>query len=605
MAKNQLDKSKDIEELENVYKKITNSEGSKPKKESSIKKGALIIGILILVGCLVLGIGGYFLFHYINESRTIQANITVCGVNVQGLNRAQATEAINEAFAQAYSSAALKVTIGDDTVTLSPATMQIVLDTGKLVKDALNYKQDAVDVEAYSIKAYIQLDKDAIINKLQPIADKYESTLVQTRYVVNGSAPTQENEAASQEILITVGTPGIHVDTQLAYTAILESLADGIFTMQFDFPVESPKDLDLEAIFAEYCVAPTDAVMDPETFSITKEKSGYGFHVETVKEMLANAAAGQVLKIPFETLTPSITEEIINQSLYKDVLGEITTYATSIYDRNINLRVACESIDGKIVLPGEIFSFNDTLGNRIPENGYRPGNSYVNGEVVQTYGGGICQVSSALYYATVLADLEIVERYCHAYYPTYIPYATDATVAWGYLDYRFKNNTDRPIKLIAEADGGTVTIQILGVETRDYYVKFRSETISWVNYKTVYKEFDEDNEDGYKDGDIISSPCSGVIAKSYREKYNRETGELISSTLENHDKYDTRDKVVAKIKKPEPAPTPAPSPTPTPTSDPAPTPTPTSSSTSITIPTPTPGSTSDTSENISQNETTV
>jgi hypothetical protein len=188
-----------------------------------------------------------------------------------------------------------------------------------------------------------------------------------------------------------------------------------------------------------------------------------------------------------------------------------------------------------------------------------------------------------LYYAAVLADLETVDRECHGYLPTYIPYGTDATVSWGWLDYKFRNNTDKPIRIETKAEGSKVTVRIMGTDERDYYVKFISETVEWLNPKIRYVEVQEDNNpNNYKDGQVLDSGTTGAICKSYRNKYDKATNNLISSTLENHDTYYTKDKVVVKLIKvevPTEAPTDAPTvpPTDAPTSAPtdAPTDTPT------------------------------
>ena len=242
--------------------------------------------------------------------------------------------------------------------------------------------------------------------------------------------------------------------------------------------------------------------------------------------------------------------------------------------RNKNLRIACEAINGVILMPGETFSFNKLVGATTKDKGYDVGHGYLDGEVAEVIGGGICQVASTLYVACVEADLKIVERYMHAYMPSYMGASTDATVYYPYLDYKFKNNTDRPIKVEAIASGATVTCKILGVDTRDYYVKFETVIVKKIPWETIYKEYAPDNEEGYTDGQVLSksSPYSSVESKSYRNKYDKETNKLISSKLENHETYDKRDKVVVKIVDPNPPTTPDDTPAPSPEDTPAPSP---------------------------------
>ena len=168
-----------------------------------------------------------------------------------------------------------------------------------------------------------------------------------------------------------------------------------------------------------------------------------------------------------------------------------------------------------------------------------------------TYGGGICQVSSTLYYCTLFADLEIVERWCHMYTPDYIDWGIDATVSWGTLDYQFRNNTDHPIKIEANAEDGYVTVTFYGTDTKSYYVEMENEIVAVFNYETVYKELPPDNEEGYEDGEVIDWPITGYGVDTYRNKYDKATGELISSDYEDYSDYDHRDHVICKIVQPE------------------------------------------------------
>ena len=146
------------------------------------------------------------------------------------------------------------------------------------------------------------------------------------------------------------------------------------------------------------------------------------------------------------------------------------------------------------------------------------------------YGGGICQPSSALYYCTLLADLEIVQRHCHTYPSSYVPFGLDATVSWGGPDFKFKNNTDFPIRIDAAADGGSVTLTLVGTDVKDYYVKMDSEILRSISPKVEYIKVKADS--GHKDGEVKTSGHTGYEVQSYKLKYSKETDELISREKE-------------------------------------------------------------------------
>ena len=116
--------------------------------------------------------------------------------------------------------------------------------------------------------------------------------------------------------------------------------------------------------------------------------------------------------------------------------------------------LACEEIDGTVLQPGEVFSFNGTVGERTAEKGYKEGIIYADGGSSESeVGGGICQVSSTLYAAVEKAGLEIVERHSHSLKVTYIPKGMDATVDWGNKDFKFANNTGEAIYIVGYVDG--------------------------------------------------------------------------------------------------------------------------------------------------------
>ena len=121
-----------------------------------------------------------------------------------------------------------------------------------------------------------------------------------------------------------------------------------------------------------------------------------------------------------------------------------TTYNASNYNRSTNLRLSASKINGVILMPGEEFSYNKTLGQRTAAAGYKPAGAYVGGKVVNEYGGGICQTSSTLYNTVLLANLEVTSRTNHCYVSSYVPISRDATVSWGTLDFKFKNNRKNP-----------------------------------------------------------------------------------------------------------------------------------------------------------------
>ena len=367
-----------------------------------------------------------------------------------------------------------------------------------------------------------------------------------------------------------MGTPGYNYDQQALMQQIHKAYIDGSTTVVCDCSETLPDPIDLDTVYAELCTLPVDAQMDPETFEITLHAFGYQFDLDAAKAAVAAAEYGAVLEFPFTVTAPEKLLSDVSSILFRDVLSTYNSYQASNSNRATNMQIACKAINGTILLPGEVFDFNKIVGERTPEKGYKTAPSYSGAETVLTYGGGICQPSSTIYYCALMADMEIVERACHTYASAYVTYGMDATVNWGTLNFRFRNSSEYPIRIDATADNkGNVKITIMGTDTKDYYVKMTYETVDGPNEgKTVYQDFKWNNKEGYKDGEVIQTAYTGRTVKSYRQKYDKATEKLISSTYEATSRYKSRDKIIARV---EPKPTEPPETVPTPTPAPIPT----------------------------------
>lgn len=161
-------------------------------------------------------------------------------------------------------------------------------------------------------------------------------------------------------------------------------------------------------------------------------------------------------------------------------IGTYTTHTTANAARNTNVSLACKTINGVIILPGESFSYNECLGPRTGEKGYKEAGAYSNGEHVLEYGGGVCQVSSTLYNAAFAAGLQVDLRTGHTYEPTYVTPGQDATVSYSQPDFKFTNNTSAPVGILASFADRTVVVDLYGVPVLEPGVKryMRSEKIA-------------------------------------------------------------------------------------------------------------------------------
>lgn len=168
----------------------------------------------------------------------------------------------------------------------------------------------------------------------------------------------------------------------------------------------------------------------------------------------------------------------------KEIVGQYTTtFPKDLENRTHNIKLASDSIDGTLLKPGEIFDFNKIVGETTYSTGYKDAAVFSNGQVVEGVGGGICQVSSTLYNAVLDNDLEVVERRNHGLPVSYVPLGRDATVAWGYLNFRFKNDTKHHLYVHSAITDDQLTVTLVGTK-RDVAVYIESEEVSRVKPPT-------------------------------------------------------------------------------------------------------------------------
>ena len=196
---------------------------------------------------------------------------------------------------------------------------------------------------------------------------------------------------------------------------------------------------------------------------------------------------GGSVELAADITEPEGTKEELEK--VKDVLGTFSTnYGSSTWGRAQNVANGCSKINGSTIYPGETFSVYEAVSPFDAENGYELAGSYENGTTVQTYGGGICQVSTTLYNAVIRAELEVVERHNHSMLVAYVDPSADAAIAGTSKDFKFTNNLDTPIYIEGTTSGGVITFTIYGEETRDEdrEVSFVSETTSTTEPTTKY-----------------------------------------------------------------------------------------------------------------------
>lgn len=217
----------------------------------------------------------------------------------------------------------------------------------------------------------------------------------------------------------------------------------------------------------EYINKPSrNATLSIVTGGIVPQESGRRLEVEVAKPLVVQALKSHdpvSLPLPVKPLEPEITVADISQSGIRELLASHTTrFDSKEANRTANIRLAARKMNGHIVYPGRTFSFNETVGPRDKTQGFKEALEIVDGEFVPGIGGGVCQVSSTLYNAVLMANMGIAERYNHSKPLGYVALGRDATVVYGALDFKFVNTSNSPVMIMAEVEGDSLVVGLFG-----------------------------------------------------------------------------------------------------------------------------------------------
>jgi len=244
--------------------------------------------------------------------------------------------------------------------------------------------------------------------------------------------------------------------------------ADRPVEIEYFLPETTTDAIELLAIHRGLQIPVQSAVLDHETLLVADCIIGVDFDLFKAVELLNATESGKTATINVEFIQPEISREYLESLLFRDLIGEETTYVRGTTDRLTNIRISSEAINGLILAPGEEFSFNNVVGARHSSKGYRPGGAFVDGEPVTVIGGGVCQTSSTLHSAIMDTEILITERRPHSRAIPYLSRGRDATVFWNKQDFKFENNTEYPLRIDFELEERNLTVRVYGTIIDDF-----------------------------------------------------------------------------------------------------------------------------------------
>ena len=496
---------------------------SKKKKTKSSKK-PLIIAAIVLVGIVVLGFaGGVALGH----GKSVHPGMTLGGVDIGGMteNEAAAALAASGWDSRDFGSVKVELPAGYEfNVNAKDAGLTMTSKEAAAAAYAFGHSGNPVsDLFAYfkcitgkaTVTDIISMSSNEGLAKIVETGAEELNALLEKGYAVDSEKGT---------LSMLKGAAKEKLDSDKLCGMIINAFENGKDSVNYELNYADSAECDFNALRDEIFTEPADAKYDAETDSIVKSVIGVDFDVNGAKKLWSGAKAGELVVIPLKVTMPEHTSENISEELFADLLGTQTSnYSSSSTSRATNVELAASKINGVILKPGEEFSYNDTVGKRTAEAGFKPAGAYSGGKTVTEIGGGICQVSSTLYCAALYANLEITARTDHYFPVTYLPAGLDATVSWGGPEFKFKNNRDFPIKIVTKCVNRNITVEIWGTDVDGSYVE--------MNYTT-------------------GGASGGYTADTYRSVYAKD-GTLISRSHEAHSYYHYHEEDIKPVESPE------------------------------------------------------
>lgn len=542
-----------MEDTNNMSSVTVNGDGAAVPEKTPMpggKKAALIVGIVL--GVLVLAYLAACVVTQTVYGHTAFPHTDVLGLDVSKLTDQQIEALWAEKGQQLLQDTAVSLTedgasIGDvplETlgVTVTPQAAAIAAGASQRYESwgggALAWLRGGwAYIQSWftQTSAVPRLEVDAA--SLDAACDDLAASLNCT--VVDGGYRLEKGEG----LYITKPADGRMLDAQKLEGDLTAMLQSGALTpVACTYQEKQAQTVDVQALHDQLAGDKAEAVCDKTTGEPTESRVGVAFDVSAVQAQLDAAAPGAEFLADARVEFPAVSTEELRECMFRDVLGTFTTKCAGPWGRHQNIKLASAAINGKIYNPGEEFWYNSTVGQRTAARGYQEAGVYEAGRTTTGIGGGICQVSSTLYYAVLLSDLDIVLRYCHMFNPGYMPIGCDATVSWGGPDFAFRNSRDYPIKIVTSYNDDTneLTCTILGTKVDDHYVVMTNAVLASYDYQTVYQE----SPDVAPGEEVIDQyGHTGYHVRTWRNIYDGD-GNLLSSRVEADSHYDVGNKII-------------------------------------------------------------
>lgn len=537
------EESKIFDEADKIIEQNSNDFSNK-KSEHKSHIGLLIFSIIFFIVFILASVfSTVFAFININNT-TFVSGISILGIDVSGLSKDDAKQKVSDDVSNRLSTDVI-FKHNDETYTLLPSSVGGSFDIDKVIDDAYSvgrsgniFQNNFAILDAMiNSKNFIpdfSFNSDSFDDSISQMNSNFADGIVEPSYDISGN-----------NLIIKSGKNGNIVDSDKIKSLFVDKLTVVPYnTDSIEVPVFSKEanKIDIDAIHSEIYKEAQDASYTTNPYVVYPSSNGLDFNISIDEAKALITGDKDSYTIPLKTLYPNVKTSDIGIEAFPNLLSSYSTsFASSSSNRATNVSLATNKINGKVLMPGEVFSFNDTVGKRTPQAGFKVAGVYMNGQVATDYGGGICQVSSTLYNAVLRANLEIVDHSNHMFEVGYVPIGTDATVSWGAPDFKFKNSRSYPIKIATSSSNRKCVVKFYGLkESEEYDIEIVSYRTGSVPYRTTYTT---DSSLAAGQQKVIQRGSNGAKSVAYRIR--KKNGQVISKELLSKDTYDPHNQIIA------------------------------------------------------------
>lgn len=508
------------------------------------KTKAIVIVFILILLLLVLAFFGLGIIN--KNSDKILKGVSINSIDLGNMTLEEAQNVMKE-HQKILDNTTYILVYGNREIAVSGESLELTYED-KLLNVAYEYGKNGNALEnsidavkslfntKHDISAEYMLNEETLSEKLAVLLEEEKATAKDDSY-----------EVTEDKVLVSKGHDGVTAKLEEVKQKILENVSgiESKVRIEVETNLQKANRIDFDQVYKDIYVEKKDASCTQKndgSVEYVEEIIGISFDKNAAETEYLNLKDDETMKINIIKDIPDVTTANLENVLFGDILATYkTTYNASNKDRSTNLEIAARNMNGTILLPGEEFSYNKVVGERTYANGFKDAHVFSGGKVIDGLGGGICQISSTLYNAVLMANLEVTERKNHMMYPEYVKPSLDATVVWGSIDFKFKNNRETPIKIVATVKNGIATTTIYGKKLENEpIVEIESVIEKTIPYTTV-TEYDNTMEEGKSV--VTQDPVNGYVSKAYKI-IKDQSGKEISKTLISSDTYRQTSKII-------------------------------------------------------------